>query len=123
MKYLSRSIPDIAKGVKIRGKKITLPNQSLSLEEILARFTRGEPLEIGKGEGQYDDGPDDLEKIGHMDLVERDEFVAKQKETQRKFKQQEDKKLKAQKERLDKLAVEKLAADKLAAEKAAGTAK
>lgn len=99
---------------------MVVPDQSLTLEEILRRFTRGEPLEIGRTDGVYDDeGEDDLEKVQHMDLVDREEFVDRLKETKKQFEKQEKQRAKDEKARLDKLAVEKLAADKLAAEKAA----
>lgn len=118
MKYKSIAIPEPSLGVKFTGKKIVVPDQSLSLQEILDRFTRGEPLEIGK-DVQYHESDDDLEKVSHMDLVDKAEFIEKQKETQRAYDKQEKRKAAAEKKRLDELAVSKLAADKLAAEQAA----
>lgn len=91
----------------------------MSLEEILRRFTRGEALEIGRDPVFDDQGDDDLEKVQHMDLVDREEYVDKLKSTKKQFEKQEKERAKQEKARLDKLAVEKLAADKLAAEKAA----
>jgi len=117
MMYKSVAVPGPSVGAPgIKVKKVQ-PNMALSLEEILERFTRGESLEIGAGEGQYDDGPEDLEKMAHADLVDKAEAAQEFKETQKKYKKQEADKAKKEKERLDKLAVEKLAADKLAAEK------
>lgn len=119
MKYKSIASPGLPKLYRPGGKKLVVPNQALSLQEILERFTRGEPLEIGRGEGQYDDGPEDLEKLAHADLVDKAEAADKFAETQRKYKKQEKDKQKAEKERLEKLAVEKLAAEKKTAESGA----
>lgn len=119
-KYKSIATPAQGKGQSFVGvKKAVVPNQAMSLQEILERFTRGEPLEIGRGEGQYDDGPDDLEKLSHMDLVDKAEYVDRLKQTSKQFEKQEKEKARKEKERLDKMAVDKLAADKMAAEKAA----
>lgn len=123
MKYKSRSIPGPSVGLVFTDKKSVLPNQSLSLQEILERFTRGEPLEIGREGATYDDGPEDLEKLSHMDLVDRAEYINKLKQTSKTWEKQEKRKAEKEKERLDKLAVEKLAADKKAAEKSADNAK
>jgi len=113
MKYKSIATPPPSPGVKVGGKKRVVPNMALSLEEILRRFTRGEPLEVGK-EGQYDDGPEDLEKMAHADLVDREEFADKLKQTQKRYADQEKKKAEAERARLEALAVEKLAAEKAA---------
>lgn len=98
------------------------PNMSMSLQEILERFTRGESLDIGK-EPSYDDGDEDLEKMAHMDLVDRQEYANKLKKTQKDFEKQERKKAADEKARLDKLAVDKLVADKKAGENPPPSAK
>lgn len=118
MKFKSIAIPGPSMGVKITGKKIVVPDQSLSLQEILDRFTRGEPLEIGR-DVQYHESDDDLEKMSHLDPVDKAEYIEKLKETQRKFDRQEKQKAAQEKKRLDELAVQKIANDKLAAEQAA----
>lgn len=122
MKFKSIACPEPSEGFRITDKKGVVPNMAMSLQEILERFTRGEPLEIGK-EASYDDGDDDLEKVSHGDLVDRAEFVDKLKATSKAYEKQEKEKAKAEKERLDNLAVEKLYAEKLAAEKAAEIAR
>lgn len=119
MKYKSIAAPQLPKGLTFRGKSLVVPNQSMSLEEILSRFTRGEPLEIGREGAQYDDGPEDLEKVSHMDLVDRAEFVDKLKQTQKRYDKQEARKKGEEKTRLEKLAIDKIAAEKKAAEEAA----
>lgn len=68
-----------------------VPSQSMTLLEILERFTRGEKLPIGK-EGNYHDGPHDLEKLAHADLVDRGDFITEMRETQNAYKKQERKK-------------------------------
>lgn len=105
------------------GKKAVVPNQSLSLQEILERFTRGEPLEIGRIGAVYDDGAEDLEKMAHADLVDKQEFVDKLKQTNKLWEKQEKRRQDKEKERLDKMALDRILADKKAAEKAAENAK
>lgn len=122
MKYKSIATPAPSVGHRFTSKKAVVPNMSMSLEEILRRFTRGEKLPIGN-DGNFDDGDDDLEKISHMDLVDREEFTEKLRQTRKAWEHQEREKQKAEKARLDKMAVEKIAAEKIAAEKAAGNAK
>lgn len=97
---------------------MVVPNMSLSLQEILERFTRGEPLEIGKDYNYDEQGDDDLEKVRHMDLVDRQEYVDKLKQTKKFYTAQEKARAEKRQAELDKLAVEKLMADKLAAENA-----
>lgn len=100
MKFISTAIPKPALGASFEGVlDCTVPDQSMTLQEILDRFTRGEVLPIGKTV-QYHESEDDLEKVSHLDLVDRAEFIESQKETRRKFEKQE----KAKKER-ERLAV------------------
>lgn len=51
-------------------KTVTVPNQSMSLQTILKRFTRRESLPIEK-EGFYDDRFGDVEKLQHEDITVR----------------------------------------------------
>lgn len=78
-------------------KDIVVPDDSLSLEEILLRFTRGEALPVGQEvqEGEDSDNPlnVDLEKLRDSDLVDKEEFIAKLQEVQRQYNLQEKKKL------------------------------
>lgn len=99
MKFRSNAIPNPSVGKSYEGEiELTVPDQTMSLREILERFTRNEPLPIGK-EVSYHESEDDLEKIQHMDLVDRAEYVEKLKETQRKYDKQE--KARKEKERLE----------------------
>lgn len=62
------------KGVKV----ITVPNQSMTLKEIIKRFIRKESLPIDK-EGVYVEGLGDLEKMQHEDMTYRDDRIAELK--------------------------------------------
>lgn len=88
MKFRSISLPKPSQGLDFKGiKKVTVPNQSMSLEEILTRFTRGEEIPIGQPTTYQDDEnisshlDVDFEKIQYMDLVDRDEFAKTLKQT------------------------------------------
>jgi hypothetical protein len=117
MKYLSVSVPVPSLGIKSVGPKLVQPNMAMSLQEILQRFVRGEKVPVGMGDGQYDDGEEDLEKMAHADLVDKAEHAEKMKQVQKQYKKQQRELEAAEKKRLDNLAVEKINADKLAAEK------
>lgn len=106
MKYKALAIPEPSVGQKTTGDKLVVPNQALSLREILERFTRNETLAIGR-EGNYHESDDDLEKVAHMDLVDREEFAEKQKATQRNYELQEKRKEAAAKKKAEELAVQK----------------
>lgn len=92
MKFRSVSIPGESKGIAIKGKRLVRPDQALSLVEILARFSRGEPLSIGKESTYYEDSEDDLEKLPYMDLVDKQEYIEKMKKLQRDYDSQEKRK-------------------------------
>lgn len=116
MKFRSTTIPKPAQGADFSKEKVqVVPDQSLSLQEILTRFTRGEPLEIGR-EVNFHDSPDDLEKIAHLDLVEREEYIESMKEIQKRYKEQEEaRKKKAIDEEVKRLAEVELQKQKAAA--------
>lgn len=102
MKFKSNALPIPSIGISFKGvKDQVVPDQSLSLREILERFTRGESLPIHHepSEGIQDV---DLEKIRHADLVEQHEFIDSLKEVQVKYDSQE-------REKAAKLAAEKKA--------------
>lgn len=63
----------------------TVPDESMSMREIMARYTRGMRIDATlQREGSFDSGADfdspDLEKLRDMDLVEKDEFRAQLRE-------------------------------------------
>lgn len=68
------------------GEKIlTVPNQSLTLKEILKRFVRREALPIEQ-EGVYHEGDHDLEKVANEDIVVRYELLEEQRQKVRDLK-------------------------------------
>jgi len=75
----------IVKGQSFVGcKVITVPDQSLSLAEIIRRFTRKEALPIEK-EGTYETRFGDLEKIRDSDLTEQAEHIEHIKEAHKTY--------------------------------------
>lgn len=62
--------PLMFKGVK----KITLPNQCMSLAEMLRRFVRREALPAER-QGVYVESDYDLEKVAKMDRVDQEEVL------------------------------------------------
>lgn len=60
-------------------KRCVLPNQSMTLQEIIRRFVKKESLPI-EMQGVYNDTYDyDLEKLGKADITIREEVVAELK--------------------------------------------
>jgi hypothetical protein len=93
--------------------KLTVPNQAMSLQEILNRFVRNEPLAIGK-DVNYHESDDDLEKLARLDPVDKMAYIQKMQEVQDKFQAQEESRRlkmeeKARQEFLEKLEKEKSA--------------
>lgn len=121
MQFKSRSCPEPSKGQAGGRKRQVVPNQAMSLGEILQRFVRHEPLPVGK-EGVYHEGEDDLSKLDVMDPTEKKEYADRLRQTQREYKEQQRiKRVKLENEERAKIAA-KLAADiaaKAAAEKKA----
>lgn len=60
-------------------KKITVPHQSMSLQEIIRRFTKKEALPLEK-DGVYEDRFGDLEKLSREDITVRRERAQSLKE-------------------------------------------
>lgn len=113
MKFRSIAFPAPQGGEKYDGKKLTVPDQSMSLKEILHRFVRNETVAVGR-EGVYVESEDDLEKVAHLDLVEKDEFIARQKEKQKRYDAQEKAKEKERLEQVRKEEREKIRAEVVA---------
>lgn len=88
MKFKSIANPSTSEGRLPIGKKITVPDQTMSLEEILSRFTRGEAVAVGR-DINYHESDDDLEKVSRMDLVDKEEYIDRLKQTQRTYQEQE----------------------------------
>lgn len=62
-------------------KKLAIPDQSLSVQEIVRRFVRGIPVDMKQREAVYVDQNDhDLEKLSRMDFGEKTEFARSEAE-------------------------------------------
>lgn len=110
MKYRAVTIPGRSKGISFKDiPKVVKPNDALSLEEILERFTRGEALDIGK-DPRYHDSDLDLEKLRGLDPVEREEIIEGLSTVQATFHRQEEERKKA----AVAAEVQRLAAEELA---------
>jgi len=48
---------------------VTVPNQSMTLKDIIARFIRRESLPIGNSQAMYAEGLGDLEKMAYSDIT------------------------------------------------------
>lgn len=56
---------------KVR-KSYTVPDQSLSIKEIVERYVRGLPVDVVQRQGVYADNEDvDLEKLSRMDFADK----------------------------------------------------
>lgn len=53
---------------------LTIPDQSMSIQEINRRFASGLPLG-GQKVAEYDGGEDDFPDMTHWDLAEREEYI------------------------------------------------
>lgn len=76
---------DDAKAPAERASK-TVPNEAMSIKEILTRYVKGLPITgVNKREPMFDPNPDhdnmDLEKVGQADLFEREEAAQWLKES------------------------------------------
>lgn len=95
MKFRAIANPKPSEGCSKWDKNQVVPDQSLSLAEILRRFVRGEAVPVGLSTFGVDDGEQDheldvdLEKLAHADLTEKDEWKEKARELQRKYERQE----------------------------------
>lgn len=83
-------------------KRVTQPNQSMSLREIVRRFIRRESLPIAN-QGIFEERFGDLEKISKSDIVEQLERAEELKSQIKSFNKRE-------KDKADKLAVAAAAA-------------
>lgn len=91
--------PRLFPGVKSK----YVPDQAMSIAEMFRRFVRREPLPAEK-DGVYVESEYDLEKISHMDVIEKQEVLAEMKERttlkENKMKAAQEKQRKAEEEKL-----------------------
>lgn len=68
-----------------RAKMRVIPDQSLSIKEIVRRFTKGLPVDVKQREGVYLDQTGeseiDYEKLSRMDFADKVEFARQWRET------------------------------------------
>lgn len=127
MQFVKNAIPqETWPGIDFSKEKvIVLPDDSLSLEEILDRFTRKESLPIGLdmeyGEDESDNPLNiDLEKMANADLVDKELYLKALYEVSARFKRQEQEKAEAEanaKTEAEKAEVEKRIAEAVAKSK------
>lgn len=88
MKFRCNSLPIPDKGISFVGCEVlTVPDQTLSLAEILERFTRDEALPIGHDVSYDDDAEVDYEKMKYADLVDKAEFADRMKQKAKEIKE------------------------------------
>lgn len=131
MRYKTLAIPKPSLGADFsKEKNIVVPDQSMTLEEILSRFTRDEALPVGQQIEYGDEDMEnplnvDLEKMALADLVDKAEYAESLSEVVKNFEKQEKQKAAAEKKAQDdafkiaddervRLAAEKLAKENLA---------
>lgn len=96
MKFKGLAIPPVSKGIRITEPDQVVPDQSLTLRDILTRFVRREALPVAHqgvygSEGSIDPESDspfnvDQEKLRHADLTVKDEFRELVAEHEREYK-------------------------------------
>lgn len=87
--------------------ELTVPDDAMSLQEIIERFVRGEELAIGK-DVSFHESEDDLEELNRMDMVDKAAYIKRMKEVQNQFEAQEAERL----EKFEALEREKFLAEK-----------
>lgn len=95
MMFRSVALPPPSAGFKSPDKRMTRPDEHMSLREMIDRFVRGEGVPGSRDPAWFGETEDDLGKVPYMDLVDKQEWIDKQKALQKKFKDQEDRKAKA----------------------------
>lgn len=107
MKYKGIATPSPSLGIDFsKIKDECVPNQSMSLAEILKRFVRGEALPVGfeSQEGEAFHTDEDLEKMKYADLTDKAEYSAKLNKIQVAHRRQEEQKAAKAKANADKKA-------------------
>jgi len=95
-----------SKGLDFSKEKIvTVPNQAMTIQTIIERFTRGERLPV-QHQGSYSTKFGDIEKLKHLDITEQEEranelrnFVGREKEYTDKIKADKAAKVKASRDK------------------------
>lgn len=78
-----------AKDFKTKRKSLTVPNQALSIKDIVSRFTRGLPVDIQiKNPVYLDQDEHDFNKLSNMDSVEKSYQATEQRERAEQLKRE-----------------------------------
>lgn len=89
-------------------EKLTVPNQAMSLQEIIERFTRNESVDVGFPV-HFHESEDDLEKLRFLDPVDKREYIKKMQAVQDAYNAQEEKRRKDSEESARKEILAKMA--------------
>lgn len=74
MPVTSYKVPEI--NYKGRRKSLAIPDQSLSIQEIVKRYVRGIPVDVVKRQGVFlDQSEHDLEALSRLDFGEKAEYA------------------------------------------------
>lgn len=65
----------ISNGLSIEGQSLTVPDQSLTLRELLVNYTRGQDLPYGKQQPAFFDEDVTIPDLKKMDLVDLQELA------------------------------------------------
>lgn len=65
----------ISNGLSIEGHSLTVPDQSLTLRELLVNYTRGQDLPYGKQQAAFFDEDVTIPDLKKMDLVDLQELA------------------------------------------------
>lgn len=83
-------------------KRMTVPRQSMSLREIVARYVRREPIMVNSREGVYEHRFGDLEKMSKLDIFEQHEIIDELKLKIAQFEEREKARVQKEKEENEK---------------------
>nr|DAV85391.1 MAG TPA: hypothetical protein [Microviridae sp.] len=93
MKYIGNAIPEPDKGIKVPGPDKCVPDDALSLEEILERFLAGEAVEVGMPVDYDENAGVDINRLDlseqHSYLVDLDRKLNQKQESQETAESQE----------------------------------
>lgn len=79
--YLAARTEAVKQFVAVKRKYRTVPDQSMTIQEIMARFVRGIPVDIQQRESVYVDQSEyDLEKMSRMDFGDKAAMAAEMRE-------------------------------------------
>lgn len=97
---------------KVR-KSMTVPDQSLSIDEIVKRYVRGLPVDVIQRQGVYVDQNDhDLEKMSRMNFADQADMAEEMARKAEQIEEQHNERVREHLERKNEEAAKKKAKDK-----------